>query len=121
MTGRNRPPRFLEPTRRTWNWAAFFFCLPYAAIALHFSLPRAWILADAAELLAKGTALVFFRAPLALFDLATGGAFAPKGDGSFIVFPTLPQIGFVLMAGAAASYLLACAACRTRQRAPDND
>ncbi len=120
MSPQGPASRFLAPTRRTWTLTALFFSLPYAAVALHLMVPRSWIVSDVTGPVAKGLAFVFFRAPLALFDLATGGAFAPKGDGSFIVFPTLPQIGFVGLAGAAASYLLARAVCRAGRRTPDD-
>ena len=55
------------------------------------------------------------RIPIELFDSATGGAFAPWGEG-FLVFPTLPQVGFAILFDVALLYSAACAICHTRRR-----
>lgn len=43
-----------------------------------------------------GLLIVFGALPIRLFDLLTGGAFRPHGEG-FIVLPSLPQALFALI------------------------
>lgn len=85
--------------KRVWGWTAVFMTLPWVSLGLGIVFPPAAI-----------PAVLFLRFPIRLFDALTGGAFKPQGGG-FIVFPTLPQLGFALLFDLAAAYLLARAVC----------
>jgi hypothetical protein len=58
---------------------------------------------------------VFGRIPIEIFDFITNEAFASRGEG-FLVFPTLPQIGFALLFDIAAVYLASCLICHFWRR-----
>jgi hypothetical protein len=53
---------------------------------------------------------VFGRIPIEIFDFVTNEAFASRGEG-FLVFPTMPQIGFALLFDIVTIYLVSCLIC----------
>lgn len=91
---------------KTFLYSIGIILLLFSSVLLH-NIPAELDLLNLNQL-STGLLIVFGALPIGLFDLLTGGAFRPHGEG-FIVLPSLPQAAFALLFDLAAIHLCACA------------
>ncbi len=99
--------KFLKPDRRKLV-LTIAIAAGLMATGLLRLIPRRWDLLDLHDIPGL-IAVPLGRVPIALFDWLTQGRFAPKGDGGFLVFPSMAEILFTLSFDVLAIYLIACA------------